>query len=112
MIVTETNPGPARVIGLAGRLDDDTADEVRRRLDSTLRKAGRKARLILDLSEVDYISAKGLKTIFHLAREINRLDGRLVVCGLGPNAAESFKVTHLSALVPICPNAKAALQEF
>ncbi len=112
MIISETNPGPARVIALKGGVDDDSAAQVRRRLEEILSRAGRKARLILDLGEADRLSAQGIRMILFLAREVNRLDGRLVVCGLSPNAADMFEASRLSDLVPICPDRKAALREF
>ena len=112
MIIRETDPGPARVISLQGDLNQEAAVQVRHRFDQVLRRAGRKARLVVDLAGVEYISAGGLKTILHLLREINRLDGRMVVCGLKEYPAEVFEATQVAALVSIRPDIPSALEEF
>jgi anti-sigma B factor antagonist len=111
-LVTETDSGPARVITLSGDLDPESIPQVRAGLDSVLREAQPKTRLVLDLSGVGYISAGGLKTILHLIREVNRLDGRLVLCGLGGYVAEALEATRISLLVPIRPDLETALREF
>ncbi len=112
MNIIVTDPGPARVITLSGSLDRDSAPKVRSQLDSILRTEGRKARLVLDLGGVSYISAAGLKTILHLIRETNRLDGRIVLCALGEYADEVLEATRTSYLVPVCPDIESALMEF
>ena len=112
MNISVTNPGPALVAALGGDLDQDSAPKVRARLDSILREAGPKARLVLDLAGVGHVSAGGVQTILHLAREINRLDGRLVLCGLGGYAAEILESARVTDLLPVSPDRESALKEF
>ncbi len=112
MLISVTNPGPAQVVGLNGRLNQRSVPKVRSRLNSLLREVGAKARLVLDLQGVDYISAGGIQTILHLAREVNRLEGRLVLCGLGGYADDILKTARITDLLPVCPDQEAALREF
>ena len=112
LILTETDPGPARVVGLSGRFEPDSAAQLRDRLDRLLSRTGAKTRLVLDLGGVDYLPVEGLKTLLHLIRAVNRLDGRLVLCGLGEYAAEVLEGAGVSLLVPVSPDRESALQEF
>lgn len=112
MEFAESDRGSARVVTLSGRFEPDSAAELRTRLDGLLERAGPKPRLVLDLGGIEFLPAEAVKTLLHLIRSVNRLDGRLILCGLGDYAAEVLEGTGVSLLVPISPDRACALAEF
>ena len=110
MRITEQDLGRTKVLALAGDLDQEAASEAESAFAGFLDRAGEKTRLVLDLSEVDYLSGRGLTAILGLARGVNLLDGRLVVCCPGGYAAEVLASSGLDRILLIAPNRREALE--
>ena len=64
---------------LEGSLDGKTAPEVREQLGPFL---SANAKMILDLSTVDYLSSAGLRLLLLLYRELSARKGKLVLLGV------------------------------
>lgn len=99
------------LIAVNGRVDANTAVLLQDSLKSHL-EVGR-FRLVLDLSEVSYISSAGLKVLLQTlkeARRFNRGDLRLV--GLQPRIKETFNLTGLTPLFKIYEQAIDAVGSY
>lgn len=91
-----------------GRLDSATVGELDRTLEALF--AGAASKLILDFSQVDYISSAGLRSTLIAGKKTRALPGgRLALCGLRPQVAEIFDVSGFKAIFLICPDLAAAL---
>ena len=68
-----------RVIAVAGELDIASAPGLCARLDAT--RAGRRPRLLVDLTEVDFCDSTGLRALLGAASEVRAHGGRFaIVC--------------------------------
>jgi len=106
----ELHPGPATVLALSGRLDADSAEEIKKRLEEVVDQG--RADLVLDLAGVDYLSGAGLRVILSLAQKICLTEGRLVLSGLNDYLQEVFDSTRSSSFLSIASSQEEALAQF
>ena len=103
--------GNALVLKVAGRLDQDNCDEFRVDLAPHLDTATAGAlAVVLDLSELDYVSSAGLRCFMLAAKETRSRDGSIVVAALQPMVAEIFQISRFDLLIPVFPTLRAALE--
>ena len=103
--------GNALVLNVAGRLDQDNCESFRRNLAPHLETAMKSAlTIVLDLSELEYVSSAGLRCFMLAAKETKSNDGRIFVAALQPMVAEIFKISRFDLLIPVYPALRAALE--
>lgn len=82
--------GDVTVATLFGELDGRSAPAVQEKLSSLPQPD---ARLLLDMSGVNYISSAGLRALLMLYRQINGNNGRVVLVGLPESIEDMMAVT-------------------
>ena len=85
--------------GLGGRLDTPAAVEVTREIQPLLDNAGKT--LVLDCSEMTYISSSGLRIFLTLRKAAAAEGGRVVVEGLSSEIRQVFMMTGFLQLFEI-----------
>jgi anti-sigma B factor antagonist len=112
--------GPAAVLQVSGRLDQDTCDAFRAVLSREVEAAAREGSpVVLDLSGLEYVSSAGLRCFMLASREAKEKQARIYVAELQPMVAEIFEISHFNlvfqvfgtvaeALAAISPEAAAA----
>lgn len=98
------------VVGVAGRLDTDTAAEFERHCSEAI-VAGHH-RLVLDLAQLEYISSAGLRAILATAKRVKPHGGGLTVCSLAGGVADVFAISGFARLMPIVTDVPSALRAF
>ena len=77
--VDERDEGGVRVIAVAGELDIATAPTLCARLDA--KRIGRRPKLLVDLTAVDFCDSTGLRALLGAASEVRAHGGRFaIVC--------------------------------
>ena len=99
MDLNETSDGAVKVIAVRGRLDGSTAQVLGERLASSLVPASPK--LVLELSQLEYISSAGLRAILVAVKRGKALGCPLAACGLRPNIREVFDLSGFGNLIPL-----------
>ena len=84
---------------LVGRLDTPAAAEVTREIQPLLDHAG--DTLILDCSELTYISSSGLRVFLTLRKAASAAGGRVVIEGLTSEIRQVFMMTGFLQLFEI-----------
>ena len=97
----------ARVIKPKGRLDSSTGPALEAELIAIIESGIR--RLLLDFSELLYISSAGLRVILLAAKRMKASNGRLALCSLNPQIAEVFKISGFDAIIDIQPSFDSAM---
>jgi len=97
----------AHVVKPKGRLDSSTGPAFESELMQLIERGI--ARLLLDFSELQYISSAGLRVVLLAAKRVKTANGRLALCSLNPQITEVFKISGFDALIDIHPNSEAAL---
>ena len=92
-------------------LDDAVLDEIRAELAQLLGKASGPD-VLLDFSNVEFMSSAMLGLLGQLHRKISTGHGRLRMCGIRPEIFQVFKLTNLDKLFSIHKDAPAALATF
>lgn len=97
----------AEVIDLMPGLDPERSavDQIGRRFI----EAG-SAHLIIDFSNVEFISSTFMNRLVELQRSILKSRCKLTLCGLNPIIREVFQITHLDSLFQFAPDRASALE--
>jgi anti-anti-sigma factor len=100
--------GMVEVIELGGELDLASAPAVAARVDA-LRANGRPARVVVDLSELEFCDSTGLRALIGAATEIRAAGGRLVLSVGEGNVARLLAITGAAEWLEIHPDLDTAL---
>ena len=61
-------------------------------------------RLLIELSQLEYISSAGLRVLLVVAKRIQQKGGKVVLCALVPNVKEVFEISGFSSIFKIFDN--------
>lgn len=103
----ESQRGEATLVALSGKLDASTTPAVEARLLELVREG--KKFLALDFSGVTYLASSGLRMMLVLARQINSLEGRLVLCGLDQTMRDTMEVAGFLPYFRLAESSEDAL---
>lgn len=81
---------------LIGRLDTDAASDVESQWNSLLESANR--HIVLDCTELEYISSSGLRLFLTLRKETIAKGGSVTLMGVTPSVKQVFNLTGFSSL--------------
>ncbi|MBI3462260.1 MAG: STAS domain-containing protein [Planctomycetes bacterium] len=68
-------------------------------------------RLILDFTGVKYLSSAALGKLITVRRRVDQLGGKLLLCELGPETLDVFKIAKLDDYFEICRDQRSALEQ-
>jgi anti-anti-sigma factor len=91
-----------------GRIDATTSGQLERMLRGAIEAAQRF--VLVDLSQVTYISSSGLRVLLVAAKELHQRDGSLVLCCLQPSVNRVVQMTGFAEIFPLYGTRDAALQ--
>jgi len=104
----DSSSAPVPVIQASGRLDASTVSILEHALMRALHTAAKV--VILDLSEVTYISSSGLRVLLTCRRQLRDRRGDLILCALSQNVRDVFDMVGFSALFGIAESLDQARQ--
>lgn len=110
MQITDRLENQTRIVVIAGNVDALTAGDVTQYL-SGLITAGTK-QIILDLSQVDFLSSAGLRAILTALKESRQQGGDLVLSGAQPGVQKVLEVSGFNTILKIFLTVEAAGAEF
>ena len=97
----------AEIVTVAGRLDTVTSPELEKHLTATI--AGDPARIILNLSPLEYVSSAGLRVILMAAKLMKAKKKDILLVGLNGPVKEVFVISGFSSIFKIFDTEEAAL---
>jgi len=98
-------------LGSSTVLDASTIDAVGRKLYELVEKQAHR-KIILDFSQVRFLSSMILGVLIRLRKRSAAINGRVVLCGLRPELHKVFKISKLDSLFEFYPNEEEALKSF
>lgn len=111
MELSERRAGGAVVLAPAGRIDMATADQLRERLIPMVTAATKAGEaVVLDFSDVDYISSAGLRVLMLAAKEARTCGGKIAVAALQPLVSEIFQISRFDKVLPCHVAVDGAIQ--
>ena len=106
--VQEGDEAGVTVIAVAGELDIATAPALCARLDAS--RAGRRPRLLVDLSQVEFCDSTGLRALLGAASEVRTHGGRFaLVCAPGSGVARLLDVVGAAEVIAVHPDRATAM---
>ncbi len=104
--VAEFN-GPALLMRVRGRINVLTADVFE--IDALRTVADSDRDVIVDASEVSYVSTAGLRVFLLLSRELSQRGRGFHIFGLLPHIYRVFQIIGFDRVIPIHPDIDSAL---
>jgi anti-sigma B factor antagonist len=98
----------ATVVRLTGEVDLRTSPQLRARFLELIEERPR--RIILDLTNVDYIDSSGVGTVVELKRRAMRNESKVVLVGLQRRVRSLFEITRLDKFFTITDSIDEARQ--
>ena len=110
MELTEKNSEKCMIIGIKGRLDTINYTIFERRITELMDQQVN--RILVNCSQMDYISSSGLRILLMALKRITMLGGKLVICELQDNIHEIFEISGFTTIFDIFPSEQEALTVF
>lgn len=107
-ISTSTADNELVVLQIEGAIDAHTARELDRALSDLLSQGH--SRLVLDLSQMSFISSAGLRVIVYADREASGQGGQVRICGLNLQVRRVFEMAALDECLQLCDGCQEALE--
>lgn len=100
--ITVTPKNSHIVITLKGRLDLLAAQTIEKQLDQTA--DGKAPVIIIDISELIYVSSAGLRVLLLTAKTAQRNHGRVSLSGMRKQVEETFKISGFLSIFELYPS--------
>jgi len=105
MEIKEETFGEATVLVPVARVDSSTAKAFEAKVLQAVNQCA--PRIILDFSELDYISSAGLRVVL-VGAKMTRAPRKFALCGMKPHIREVFDVSGFAKILSIQPDRAAA----
>lgn len=99
MEINESSEGKWSILQIDGWVNNATAPELEKKLLPMIKQGS--ASIIIDLSDVSYISSVGVRVLMMAAKEMQTSGGEIVLCGLSQGLEEFFEMSGLSEVFRI-----------
>ena len=106
MQISTRTSNDVHIVAISGSLDSATSPEAQKSLDGVL--AGAK-KVVLDVSNLDYISSAGLRVLLGVAKKLRASGGALRLFGLNQSVKEVFEISGFSTILSVYPSEAEAL---
>jgi anti-sigma B factor antagonist len=99
MDISEDRKADAVILALSGKLDATTAKTFEDRILGVIN--GGTQRLVVDLSQLDYVSSSGLRVFIIAAKRLQTVDGKIVLCSMKDHVRQVFDLAGFSSMLSI-----------
>jgi len=110
MNTTIKNEGDISIISLTGSLDTNTSKEAEDQMNKLLDEGTTK--LLIDLTDLDYISSSGLRILLSTSKKLKPLKGEMRICGLNETVNEVFEISGFTMIFKIFKTLNEASTNF
>ena len=99
MDISEDRKADAVILALSGKLDATTAKTFEDRIFGVINSGTQ--RLVVDLSQLDYVSSSGLRVFILAAKRLQTVDGKIVLCSMKDHVRQVFDLAGFSSMLSI-----------
>lgn len=97
------------VMAVSGRLDATTSPELEKEIAAWWAPGSAK-NLLLDMTELAYISSAGLRIILAASKKLKAAGGKIALSGLQPLVMDVFRISGFEAVIPIFASPDEAMR--
>jgi len=110
MKITVAQESGAALIQISGSVDSLTSDEAQTFFDEQIKN--NQVRLVVDLSQVDYLSSAGLRVLLSALKSARQRGGDLYFAGLQDNVRKVLDLAGFTSIFKIFPTVEEAVGAF
>ena len=107
MEITEERRENILILRVIGRLDASTSKTMEERLLSIIDSG--EGRLVIELSQLDYISSAGLRVFLLAAKRMGNTNGRMILCSLKNAVKQVFDIAGFSSFLNLAASTEEAI---
>ena len=104
------NEGDISIISLTGSLDTNTSKEAEDQINKLIDEGSIK--LLIDLTDLDYISSSGLRILLSTSKKLKSLRGEMRICGLNETVNEVFEISGFTMIFNVLKTLEEAKASF
>ena len=97
----------AHIIALQGQVNSSNAATVETEVLAVVNQGAKN--VLLNMTELSYISSAGLRVVLVLAKRLKQERGRLVLCAMQPHVHEVFDISGFLAILDVQATRQEAL---
>lgn len=101
------NVGKGTLVSVTGRMDAVTSPEFEKELGRLIDEGN--VNFVIDLSELDYISSSGLRSVLATAKKLKGKNGQILLASLQAVVKEVFEISGFSTIIPIYGSVEEAM---
>ena len=99
MNITTNTTKNSTLLALEGRLDSNTSETLAQQLNETMDSGQHK--LIVDFSQLAYISSAGLRVLLMTAKRVKTSKGALILCGMQDHIRDVFEISGFLQILTV-----------
>lgn len=108
MDISEDRKADVVILSVSGKLDATTAKTFEDRILGVIN--GGTQRLVVDLSQLDYVSSSGLRVFILAAKRLQTVDGKIVLCSMKDHVRQVFDLAGFSSMLLIYASRDEAIK--
>jgi anti-sigma B factor antagonist len=108
MDISEDRKADAVILSLSGKLDATTAKTFEDRIIGVINSGTQ--RLVVDLSQLDYVSSSGLRVFIIAAKRLQTMNGKIVLCSMKDHVRQVFDLAGFSSMLSIYASRDEAIK--
>ena len=110
MEITEERNADLLILRLIGRLDASTSKTLEEKILPSI--AAGQGKLIIELSQLEYISSAGLRVFLLAAKRTDEVRGKMILCSLKDSVRQVFDIAGFSSFLNLEGSTEEALKNF
>ena len=108
MDISEDRKADVVILALSGKLDVTTAKTFEEKIIGVINSGTQ--RLVVDLSQLDYVSSSGLRVFLLAAKRLQTMDGKIVLCSMKDHVRQVFDLAGFSSMLSIYASRDEAIK--
>ena len=110
MVIKIISEGNIAVVSIEGSLDTNTSKEADDQLTKLVDEG--RVKLLIDLTNLDYISSSGLRILLATSKKLKPLKGEMRICGLNETVNEVFEISGFTMIFNVLKTIEEAKTGF
>ena len=109
MEITEERRANLLILRVIGKLDASTSKDLEAKVLALV--ASNQEKLVIDLSQLDYISSAGLRVFLLAAKRMDNAKGKMILCSLKDAVKQVFDIAGFSSFLTLASSTEEALKD-
>lgn len=108
MEITDYKKDDILILNIKGKIDIISKDKFHKKLIEFIQKGF--VKIILDCSSLDYISSAGIRVLYHLVKDLEEKNGKIILASPNSSIQEVFEIINLTEDFQVFKNIEEAVK--